>query len=76
MIHYSKIPWKGIVAGTSAAVFYTFANVFLRKLATEVDFVVVVFMKALTTCSIFLPWLCLTASKYERILPSGKGLWI
>ena len=70
------IPWKGIAAGTSAAIFYTFANVFLRKLATEVDFVVVVFIKALTTFCIFLPWLCLTASKYERVLPSGKALWI
>ncbi len=72
----THVPWRGILAGVGAAVFYTLANVFLRKLATETEFVVVVFMKALTTACIFVPWLVFIASQGIRTLPRGKYLWI
>ena len=72
----TQVPWRGILAGVGAAVFYTLANVFLRKLATETDFVVVVFMKALTTACIFVPWLACIASSGTGIMPRGKYLWI
>ncbi len=71
-----SIPWTGVVAGLGAAICYTLANAFLRKLSTETDFIVVVFMKAATTTCIFLPWLCHIASKGKRVLPQGKYLWV
>lgn len=72
-----KISWHGILAGAGAALLYTAANVFLRQLAVNIDFVTVVFLKAITTAAIFVPWLFFIRRRSgQRVLPQGKYFWI
>ncbi len=72
----NAVPFRGILAGVGAAIFYTLANVSLRKLATETDFVVVVFMKALVTACVFVPWLAYIGFQGKRIMPRGRYLGV
>lgn len=73
----NQISWQGVLAGASAAVFYTLANVFLRELAVNIDFVAVVFLKAVITATIFVPWLYMMQRQTgKRVLPRGKYLLV
>jgi drug/metabolite transporter (DMT)-like permease len=68
----AHIPWLGIWCGIGAAVFYTAANIFLRKLATDADYLPVVWVKALSTTVIFFPWLIAISRTGRRVIPAGR----